>query len=120
MEKNVFAVLKEEELKEQKYLLERRELIAEIKRADVPFRKRFKDLKVKARKAEKFLKDPNFKSFEDYINDMRIELNLKLKNVGLSDKPIQEKGVEAGQISVVIQTLDRIISEPKGLLEMLK
>ena len=116
---NIFDTIKADDKRQQDSLVKRRDLIEELKRENTPYRKRMAELKSKAKKAQKFLKDPNYLNFEEYINDLRIEFNIKNKNVGLTGKSAEEIGIEAVKVSTAITVLERIVSEPKRLLKLL-
>jgi len=116
----VFEQLKKDEADRQAYLIDRRKEIEQLKRREDPSRKRMAMLKDKARKAENFLGSPHYRDYEEYLTDVAIECQIRIRELGLSGKPSHKIGDEVRELSVASSVIDRILREPRDLMKMLK
>jgi len=117
---SIFQQIRDNDETQRKVLKQREEEIAQLKMRGLPEKKRLAELKQKAKNAKKFLVSPAYPGYEEYIQDLSIEAQINIRELGLSGKSSQEVGEKVIRLSTMIEVLDRIVNEPKSLLELLK
>ena len=117
---DVFKKIKQDEQERAEIIKQRNIMIEQSKRRDIPEKKRLVMLKEKAKKAQKFMDSSGWVDFQDYMTDLDIEFQIRIRELGLKGKSSEDIGNEVIRLASMSEVISRILSEPKDLVKLLK
>ena len=102
---DVFKKIKQDEQERAEIIKQRNIMIEQSKRRDIPEKKRLVMLKEKAKKAQKFMDSSGWVDFQDYMTDLDIEFQIRMRELGLKGKSSEDIGNEVIRLASMSEVI---------------